>query len=94
MIVASGTALTKSRVWRQMLADCSGKDLVLETAAAETTSRGIAALAGSYLGLHSLEATGYLHDSQVERQTANVTAHAAYLEARHAQEALYRKLYG
>lgn len=94
-IVASGTALAKSRVWRQMLADCAGKDLVLETGATETTSRGIAALVGSYLGLHSLEATGTFDEDTagLECLQPNVAAHAAYLEARHAQESLYRKLY-
>lgn len=100
MVVASGTALTASRVWRQMLADTMGKELILETTANETTSRGIAVFLGSYLGLHSLQDAAELssnpdnsQSSQLAVSTPDVAAHAAYLEARHEQEFLYRKLY-
>lgn len=96
VVVASGTALTASEVWRQMLADSMGKDLVLEKGAAETTSRGIAIFVGSYLGLHSLKQAATLppkDSDRLLRSQPNVAAHAAYLEARHEQEFLYRKLY-
>uniref|UniRef100_K3W9T1 Carbohydrate kinase FGGY N-terminal domain-containing protein n=1 Tax=Globisporangium ultimum (strain ATCC 200006 / CBS 805.95 / DAOM BR144) TaxID=431595 RepID=K3W9T1_GLOUD len=94
VIIASGTALTASNVWRQMLADSMGKDLVLEKDAVETTSRGIAIFVGSFLGLHSLQQGAMLPPKdQLLRSRPDVTAHAAYLETRHEQEFLYRKLY-
>lgn len=94
-VVVSGTALTSSRVWRQMIADCLGKKLVLEASATETTSRGLAVLIGSYLGLHSLKESGSFPEqtTQLEYSLPDASAHAAYLEARHEQESLYRKVY-
>ncbi|GLE01688.1 hypothetical protein PINS_up010522 [Pythium insidiosum] len=94
-IMASGTALTSSRAWRQMLADSFGRELVLETRATEATSRGVAVFLGSYLGLHTLEATATLPKDKdaFDRSQPNVTAHALYLEARQQQETLYRKLF-
>ncbi|KAG1692867.1 hypothetical protein DVH05_024157 [Phytophthora capsici] len=94
-VVVSGTALTSSRVWRQMIADCLGKKLILEASATETTSRGLAVLIGTYLGLHSLKASGSFPEgtTHLEYSQPDATAHAAYLEARHEQESLYRKLY-
>ncbi|KAJ0401017.1 hypothetical protein P43SY_009897 [Pythium insidiosum] len=94
-IIASGTALTSSRAWRQMLADNIGRELVLETCATEATSRGVAVFLGSYLGLHTLEETATLPDDKdaFDRSHPNVGAHAAYLEARRQQETLYRKLF-
>ncbi|KAK1936565.1 Gluconokinase [Phytophthora citrophthora] len=94
-VVVSGTALTSSRVWRQMIADCLGKKLILEASATETTSRGLAVLIGTYLGLHSLKASGTFSEgtTHLEYSQPDATTHAAYLEARHEQESLYRKLY-
>ncbi|DAZ92855.1 TPA: hypothetical protein N0F65_012471 [Lagenidium giganteum] len=91
-LVASGTALTSSPVWRQMIADAVGKELVLEPSATEATSRGIAVFLGVYLGLHTYEASQVL-DVDVLRSSPNANAHAAYLDARHAQEDAYRKIY-
>ncbi|KAG3116210.1 hypothetical protein PI124_g5387 [Phytophthora idaei] len=95
MVVVSGTALTSSRVWRQMFADCLGKKLILEASAIETTSRGLAVLIGTYLGLHTLKESGSFPagTTHLEYSQPDATAHAAYLEARHEQESLYRKLY-
>lgn len=81
-----------------MLADAMGKELILETDAKETTSRGIAVFLGSYLGLHSLQDAAEFpskdnQSNQLAVSTPDVAAHAAYLEARHEQEFLYRKLY-
>ncbi|KAE9040331.1 hypothetical protein PR003_g5012 [Phytophthora rubi] len=94
-VVVSGTALTSSQVWRQMIADCLGKKLILEASATETTSRGLAVLIGTYLGLHTLKASGSFpaESTQLEYSHPDAAAHAAYLEARHEQEILYRKLY-
>lgn len=94
-VVASGTALRASSAWRQMMADAMGKELVLESSANEMTSRGIAMLLGTYLGLHSLEdVQNYPREGVTLLQAhPDVASHAAYLEARHEQEFLYRKLY-
>ncbi|CAI5727107.1 unnamed protein product [Peronospora effusa] len=94
-VVASGTALTSSQIWRQMIADSLGKKLILEASAIETTSRGLAVLIGTYLGLHSLEESASFSEgtTHLEYSHPDAAAHAMYLEARHEQESLYRKLY-
>ncbi|OWZ03481.1 Glycerol kinase [Phytophthora megakarya] len=94
-VVVSGTALTSSRVWRQMIADCLGKKLILESSATETTSRGLAVLVGTYLGLHTLKESGSFPEgtTHLEYSHPDTKSHAAYLKARHEQESLYRKLY-
>ncbi|TMW60366.1 hypothetical protein Poli38472_000408 [Pythium oligandrum] len=92
-VIASGTALTSSKTWRQMLADCIGRELAMETHATEATSRGVAVFIGTYLGLHSFEDSGKLASNHLVHAKPNVAAHAAYLDARQAQESLYRKLY-
>ncbi|TDH65777.1 hypothetical protein CCR75_008355 [Bremia lactucae] len=94
-IVVSGTALTSSRVWRQMIADCLGKKVILEAGAIESTSRGLAVLIGTYLNLHTLNESKMFPTeiSCLELSQPDATAHAAYLEARCHQESLYRKMY-
>jgi sugar (pentulose or hexulose) kinase len=93
MIVASGTALTSSRAWRQMLADAIGRELAMETSAKEATSRGVAVFIGTYRAFHSFAASQQLDAGQIVYAHPNVEAHAAYLAARQQQETLYRKLY-
>jgi gluconokinase len=44
ILVASGKALEKNDLWRQMIADCSGLSIVLDKEAEEGTSRGVAQL--------------------------------------------------
>ncbi|KAH7481729.1 hypothetical protein KRP22_015037 [Phytophthora ramorum] len=94
-VVVSGTALTSSPVWRQMIADCLGKKLILEASATETTSRGLAVLIGTYLSLHTLQDSGSFPSgtTHLEYSHPDAAAHAAYLETRHEQESLYRKMY-
>ncbi|KAF4032747.1 FGGY family of carbohydrate kinases C-terminal domain [Phytophthora infestans] len=94
-VVVSGTALTSSPVWRQMIADCLGKKLIYEASAIETTSRGLAVLIGTFLGLHTLKESGSfpVGTTNLEYSEPDATAHAAYLEARYEQESLYRKLF-
>ncbi|OQS00638.1 hypothetical protein ACHHYP_20124 [Achlya hypogyna] len=89
-IVASGTALTSSALWRQMIADAIGRKVELETDAVETTSRGVAILLGAYTGKGSVALP--LSTARVTAQPS-LPAHAAYLAAREAQEALYQNLY-
>ncbi|EQC40890.1 hypothetical protein SDRG_01955 [Saprolegnia diclina VS20] len=93
VLVASGTALTSSRLWRQMIADAIGRQVVLETDAVETTSRGVAMALGSYLGLSaSLDQAQPLSSALLSADPSH-HAHAAYLGAREKQEALYHTLY-
>ncbi|GMF29716.1 unnamed protein product [Phytophthora lilii] len=94
-VVVSGTALTSSRVWRQMIADCLGKNLILEASATETTSRGLAVLIGTYQHIHTLKESGTfpVDTTHLEYSIPDAAAHAAYLVARHEQESLYRKVY-
>mmetsp|Transcript_24974 Transcript_24974/g.49747 ORF Transcript_24974/g.49747 Transcript_24974/m.49747 type:complete len:633 (-) Transcript_24974:93-1991(-) len=48
VIVASGNALERNSLWRQMLADCTGVSVVVDAESAEGTSRGVAVMiAGS-----------------------------------------------
>lgn len=44
LIVASGNALDKNNVWREMIADCSTMDVILDEETKEATSRGAAIL--------------------------------------------------
>jgi sugar (pentulose or hexulose) kinase len=44
VLVASGNALEKNLLWRQMLADCTGMGIVVDSDAKEGTSRGVAML--------------------------------------------------
>mmetsp|Transcript_48489 Transcript_48489/g.56669 ORF Transcript_48489/g.56669 Transcript_48489/m.56669 type:complete len:568 (+) Transcript_48489:886-2589(+) len=40
-IITSGTALQHNKVWRQMIADCTGKNVMMDESATESTSRGV-----------------------------------------------------
>lgn len=51
-IVASGNALERNSLWRQMLADCTGKRVVSDSDANEGTSRGVAVLMSHVLNEH------------------------------------------
>ncbi|KAL7466227.1 hypothetical protein ACHAXS_006516, partial [Conticribra weissflogii] len=50
VIVASGNALERNSLWRQMLADCTGIGVVVDGDAAEGTSRGVAIMIGGSTG--------------------------------------------
>ena len=47
VLVASGAALEKNGLWRQMLADCTGMAVIMDEDSQEGTSRGVALLASS-----------------------------------------------
>ncbi len=51
-IVASGNALERNSLWRQMLADCTGKRVVTDSDANEGTSKGVAVLISRTLNQH------------------------------------------
>lgn len=46
-IICSGKALEKNDLWRQMLADCAGMDVVMDDETQEGTSRGVVILLAS-----------------------------------------------
>ena len=49
IIVSSGKALESNTLWRQMLADCSSMDVVIDDDSSEGTSRGVAMLMAASL---------------------------------------------
>jgi gluconokinase len=49
ILVCSGNALERNQLWRQMLADCCGIDLVVDSDSNEGTSRGVALLVAKNL---------------------------------------------
>ena len=53
-IVASGNALERNQLWRQMLADCTQKPVIIDDSTNEGTSRGV----GILVGMESLKALG------------------------------------
>jgi gluconokinase len=86
-LVATGTALTASRVWPQILADVLGRPLALPRDA-ELTSRGAAILAFEQLGLMSQVA-----EPRIARVFhADPRSHVVYLAAASRQQALLRAL--
>jgi gluconokinase len=67
-IVASGKALEVNDAWRQMIADCSGLDVVFDPDTTEGTSRGVATLIASALASE-------VNDLQLEdEEIANIEA--------------------
>jgi gluconokinase len=62
-IVASGSALENNDLWRQMLADCSGLQVQLDTSIRESTSVGVATMVATALAMErdmSTDSTNYL----------------------------------
>lgn len=94
LIVGSGTGLTASMAWRQILANCIGRDLVIEQGVVEATSRGVAVLLGTYLGLHALDESQHLDEKDLVHARPSVGDHEVYVGALQTQEALYHTLYG
>jgi gluconokinase len=84
-LVASGTALTSSRVWPQILADVLGRQIAVPRAT-ELTSRGAAIVGFEQLGVPLPKAEPAV--SRVFRPDAR--RHAVYLEAAARQQRLLR----
>lgn len=62
-IVASGAALEKNPLWRQMLADCSGLQVQLDTSLQESTSQGVATMLAVAMAMRrdmTIESASYL----------------------------------
>ncbi|HYT73241.1 MAG TPA: gluconokinase [Vicinamibacterales bacterium] len=88
-IVATGTALTASRVWPQILADVLGCPIALPREP-ELTSRGAAAIAFEQLGISPLE-----RNPSVRRVFhPDARHHDVYRAAADRQAQLLRALYG
>jgi gluconokinase len=88
-LVATGTALSVSRVWPQILADALGSPIALPREA-ELTSRGAAILALERLGL----APRALEPSVARVFHPDARRHATYRAAAERQEQLMRVLHG
>ena len=67
ILVASGNALERNQLWRQMLADCCGIQLVVDSDSNEGTSRGVALLVAKTLCNDCIfeEPLVVLHDTSV-----------------------------
>ena len=88
-LVATGTALSSSRVWPQILADVLARPIALPREA-ELTSRGAAILALEPLGL----APRSLEPSVSRVFHPDARRHATYRKAAERQEQLMRTLHG
>jgi glycerol kinase len=74
-IICSGKALEANDLWRQMLADCSGLDVVLDRETQEGTSRGVAKLVYMALMESAVEKNGKPRDDyEIETVEDSVTA--------------------
>ena len=84
-IVASGNALEKNSLWRQMLSDCTGHKVVIDSDANEGTSRGIAILISQ-----SLRAIGPYEEKLVvkKEETPNQEAKKFWTKQTEYQETL------
>jgi len=97
VLVASGSALERNTLWRQMLADCSSMSVVVDAEANEGTSRGIAMLMASSI---RQECSNNMDFSIEERlaikseTTANIQAKQYWEEASSTQESLIDSVIG
>lgn len=71
-IIVSGSALENNGLWRQMLADCSGLQVQLDTTAREGTSVGVATMAAMALAMErdmSTDSTKYLTNETISKNS-------------------------
>ena len=79
-IVASGFALEKNALWRQMLADCTGQQVQMDMSTRETTSMGVATMVAVALAMErdmATESTPYLTRDDRHRSTCLLVAKIA-----------------
>ncbi|ETW08858.1 hypothetical protein, variant 1 [Aphanomyces invadans] len=94
-LIASGTALSASPAWRQIIADVVGRSVWLETDAIELTSRGVATLLGAHLGNSDEPQAATKRTKHLQScSTPSLQAHAAYLAMRQRQDTLYSNVLG
>ena len=79
VLVTSGNALERNQLWRQMLADCSGIELVVDGDSNEGTSRGVALLIAKKLDreCNEEEPLVVLHQSVPNLNAKNQWSNAA-----------------
>lgn len=89
VLVTSGNALERNQLWRQMLADCSGIELVVDGDSNEGTSRGVALLIAKKLDreCNEEEPLVVLHQS-----VPNLNAENQWSNAARTQETLISAL--
>jgi len=92
VVGASGTALERSGLWRQILADALGLEVVLEEQG-EATSKGVAALMAEWRFEEEPLREAATQEQVLSRHAPHQDAHAAYQEALQRQDALYRALH-
>ena len=92
VIVASGSALECSTLWRQMLADCSLMDVVVDSDSSEGTSRGVAMLLATSLHQNEL---GKSEQLVIKSETkTNSVANEYWRNALATQESLVQAVFG
>jgi gluconokinase len=92
VVGASGTALERSGLWRQILADALGLEVVLEEQG-EATSKGVAALMAEWRFEEEPLREAATQEQVLSRHTPHQDAYAAYQEALQQQDALYSALH-
>lgn len=85
-IVCSGKALEGNQLWRQMLADCTGYEIVMDKTTHEGTSRGVAVLLCMGLNEEHHFRTEVLNDNDTAVPSRNDTWY--WNRATHSQEQL------
>jgi gluconokinase len=79
-IIASGKALEVNALWRQMLADSTGLEVVFDKDTEEGTSRGVACLVSMALAMSqakATESTAFLVDEPVEASLVSIPRDSA-----------------
>ncbi|CAB9527016.1 Glycerol kinase [Seminavis robusta] len=78
-VIASGKALEVNSLWRQLIADCSGMNVIMDGDTEEGTSRGVALAVAVALGEKSSfkdEPLHVLHESSPDPSAKDYWAHA------------------
>jgi gluconokinase len=91
-IICSGKALEENALWRRMLADCTGLEVVMDEQTQEGTSRGVAVLVARALqgDCHKDRSTEYVNEPIDDSKTSfpHENARGYWENASHAQESL------
>ena len=97
VLVASGNALQCNTLWRQMLADCSSMNVIVDAEANEGTSRGIAMLTASSIRQECSDNMDFSIEERLaikSKTTANIQAKQYWEEASSTQESLIDSVIG
>ena len=98
ILIASGGALERNPLWRQMLADCSSNDIIIDGDSSAGTSRGVAMLMASFLQQAGRVGKTFVHNTEhllIKSSTkANANAKRRWGHAMEAQETLIEAVLG